>query len=124
MGRDTLKHVLSQQLQLLERDFAGLLRSSPTWNDLQARSLDIISLTLHRLSSTVETLPSHQALSVDMRHELRNQLTVIMGYAQLMQHRRAGELPIEASVCLQKIMAIVTHINTSLDQDKQQARNS
>jgi signal transduction histidine kinase len=123
MGRDTLKHVLSQQVQMLEREFESLIQGSPTWNDLQTRSLNVLTINIHRLRNTVESLSAHETLSLDMRHELRNQITVVMGYAQLMLHRRAGDLPMEASVCLHKIMAIVMQINTSLDRNKKKARN-
>lgn len=121
MGRDTLKYVLSQQVQLLERDFDNLKCSGTSWNDLQARSMEIIAITIPRLSNSITTLPNHETLSVDMRHELRNQITIVMGYAQLMLHRRAGEMPLECTAYLQKMMVIVMHINTSLDQDKHQA---
>ena len=124
MGRDTLKHVLSQQVQMLERDFASLVRSSPTWNELQTRSLEIISVTLRRLAITIASLPDPESLSIDMRNELRNQITVVMGYAQLMMHRRAGELSLESTTYLQKMMTIVMQINSSLDRDKKKkARN-
>ena len=121
MGRDTLKYVLSQQVQLLERDFDNLKCSGTSWNDLQVRSMEIIAITIPRLSNSITTLPNHETLSVDMRHELRNQITIVMGYAQLMLHRRAGEMPLECTAYLQKMMVIVMHINTSLDQDKHQA---
>lgn len=123
MGRDTLKHVLRQQVQMLEREFESLIQSSPTWNDLQSRSLNVLTLNIQRLQNTVESLTEHEALSIDMRHELRNQITVVMGYAQLMLHRRAGDLPPKASVSLQKIMALVMQINTLLDRNKKKARN-
>lgn len=121
MGRDTLKYVLSQQVQLLERDFDNLKCSGTSWNDLQVRSMEIIAITIPRLSNSITTLTNHETLSVDMRHELRNQITIVMGYAQLMLHRRAGEMPLECTAYLQKMMVIVMHINTSLDQDKHQA---
>jgi len=123
MGRETLKHSLSQQVQVLEHEFSGIMRSSSTWNDLQTRSLEILAITMRRLSDTITTLPNHETLSIDMRHELRNQITIVMGYAQLMLHRRAGEMPLECTAYLQKMMVIVMHINASLDQDKQQARS-
>ena len=123
MGRDTLKHVLSEQVQTLERDFVSLTQASPTWNDLHLRSLNILTLTIRRLAETVDALPDGEPLSVDMRHELRNQITVVMGYAQLMMHRRAGELPAEAAASLEKIMTVVMRINTSLDRYKKKARN-
>jgi signal transduction histidine kinase len=123
MGRDTLKHVLRQHVQMLEHEFQTLLRTSSTWNALQTRSLDILTINIHRLSTTVESLADHESLSLDMRHELRNQITVVMGYAQLMLHRRAGELPPEASVCLHNMMVLVMHINTCLDRNKKKARN-
>lgn len=123
MGRDTLKHVLSQQVQVLEREFESLMRSSRTWNDLQTRSLDVLTINIRRLRTTVDDLEDQSALSLDMRHELRNRITVIMGYAQLMLHRRAGDLPKEASASLNKIMSLVMQINTSLDRNKKHARN-
>lgn len=123
MGRDTLKHVLSQQVHMLEREFESLIQSSPAWNDLQTRSLNVLTINIRRLHNTVESLSDHEPLSLDMRHELRNQITVVMGYAQLMLHRRAGNLPPEASSCLNNIMSIVMQINTSLDRTKKKARN-
>jgi signal transduction histidine kinase len=123
MGRDTLKHVLSQRVQLLERDFTGLLHSGTAWNDLHIRSLDIIKLTIRRLAETIDTLSTDEEISIDMRHELRNQITVVMGYAQLMLHRRAGALPPEASSYLRQMMMTVLDMNTFLDDNRHQARN-
>jgi signal transduction histidine kinase len=124
MGRETLKHILSQQVQVLERDFSGIMRSSNSWNDLQSRSLNVISITIRRLTNTIDSLSSREALSLDMRHELRNQLTILMGYAQLMLHRRAGEMPQDAAATLKKMMTLILNMNASLDEDKYEARNS
>ena len=124
MGRETLKNTLSQQVQVLERDFSVIMRSTTTWNDLQTRSLNVLSITIHRLTTTIDSLPARGALTLDMRHELRNQLTILMGYAQLMLHRRAGEMPQEASATLKKMMTLILHMNASLDEDRFEARNS
>jgi signal transduction histidine kinase len=120
VGRDILKQTLSQQVRQLEQDFNALSRSSTTWNDLQLRSLDTLAFNIRRLSISVDELPS-TPLSNNSRHELRNQLTVILGFAQVMLHRRAGEMPLESTVYLQKIVIMVNRINDYLDHDQPQA---
>jgi signal transduction histidine kinase len=119
VGRDILKQTLHQQVRQLEHDFNALNRSSNTWNDLQLRSLDTLAFNIRRLSSSVEDLPN-TPLTNNTRHELRNQLTVILGFAQVMLHRRAGEMTLEATVHLQKMVIMVNRINDFLDYDQQQ----
>ena len=124
MSRNPLKHIITHQAQTLEHDFIALTNTTTTWNDLQRRSIEIIEINIKRLITIIEALPSHnEPLSHDIRHDLRNRLTVIIGYAQLMLHRRAGVLPIDGAVFLQKIIIMSAHINTAIDHDKYQAQN-
>jgi signal transduction histidine kinase len=123
MGRETLKHTLSQQVRLLEHDYIALSHTSTTWNELQVRSLDTLVFNIQRLMVSINSL-SDGPMGDGTRHELRNQLTVVLGFAQVMMHRRAGELSAEAMTHLQSIALVVDRINQALERDQRQARNA
>jgi len=124
MSGDLLKHILSPHAQALKHDFLSLRRALTDANDLQRRSLDILDIDITRLITLIDDLPTHhEPLSHDLRHDLRNRLTVIIGYAQIMMHRRAGTLTGDTLGLLQKIISMSHHINTAIEHDKNKARS-
>jgi len=117
--RSTLKRTLLYHLQMIERDYMCLDLSIAQGSDLQIRSLETLGISIDRMRMIVDSTPvSQHPLCSIIRHDIFNQITIIGGFAQLLQEKRVGPLASEAKLYLEKILVTRMHIETALVADK------
>jgi hypothetical protein len=117
--RSTLKRTLLYHLQMLQRDFMCLDLSIAQGSDMQIRSLETLGLSIDRLRMIVDSTPTSQCVLCSViRHNIFNQVTVISGFAQLLQEKRVGPLANESKLYIEKILAARMHIEAALLTDK------
>jgi hypothetical protein len=117
-----LKAILLQAIQTLNQNFMDLGLSIEHATDLQISSLETLRISINELQHTIEVLSDEPLCSVE-RHDMRNQLTVIGGFAQLLQHKRTGALENRSISFLQNILATAHVIADILEADKARRPN-
>lgn len=115
-----LKQSITGLIQDIEHNFLSLSLDIHSISDLQWRSLGTLGLSIKALSSNVEEMIiTQETLASITRHDLYNQITVISGFAQILKHKRAGNLEATTIIYLDKIVEICGHIEVALKADKQ-----
>jgi hypothetical protein len=117
--RQTLKHTLTQNLQMMERDYKCLDLSVRPWNELQIHSLETLRTSLRRLRQTVGHFPVSEApISAAARQDIYNQLAIIGGFVQILLDKTVGEVGFAANISLENILNAGRDMKDALEADK------
>jgi|GEM_PF-1701176 len=117
--RQLLKQALTQHVQVLGRNFKSLDLSVLPWNEVQISSLETLRMSIQRLKQTIGyASPSDGPLDARTRQELYNELTIIIGFSQILFFKEAGDLSLLSSAALQTILKTSAQIQDALEADK------
>jgi len=117
--RQTLKHTLTQHLQMMDRDYKCLDLSVRPWNELQIHSLETLRTSLRRLRQTVGQFPtSDDPIRVAARQDIYNQLAIIGGFVQILLDKTVGEVGFAATTSLENILNAGRYMKDALEADK------
>jgi hypothetical protein len=118
----TLKRTLTQSIRMIDYDFMCLDLSTRSTSSLELRQLEALGMNIERLQLTLEGLPSSQdACGRRIRHELRQQISIISTRTQLLGLKYKDRLEADALVHLSKILVECEHMIEVLEKLKQAA---
>lgn len=109
----SIKNTLMQQIQMIDHDFMGLTRNMAQANDTQIRNMEAIKASIDSLRGMIEALPDGP-VALSLCHEMRNQLTVIRGFAEILKYEWAGALEAAAKVFVDKILDFTRLIEATI----------
>ena len=110
----SIKSTLMQQIQRVDHDFTSLRRNMPQANDMQIRNLEAIKVSIDSLHGIIEALPDGP-VALSLCHDMRNQLTVIRGFAEVLKYEWAGALENAAHVFVDKILDFTRLIEATIE---------
>lgn len=113
-----VKSTLMQQIRMIDHDFMCLEINMPQATDLQLRNLEAIRASIDSLGSMIEAL-SDAHVSLTLCHDMRNQLTIIRGFTEVLKYEWAGRLEAEAMVFVDKILDVTRLIEATLETNKE-----
>jgi hypothetical protein len=107
------KSTLMQQIQMLDHNFMGLTRSMSQANDLQIHNLEAIKASISSLRGMIEALPDGP-VALSLCHDMRNQLTVIRGFTEVLKYEWVGALDTAAKVFVDKVLDFTRLIEAAI----------
>jgi hypothetical protein len=108
------KSTLMQQSRMIDDDFMGLTRNMLQANDMQLRNLEAIKTSIDSLQGMIEALPDGP-IALKLCHDMRNQLTVMRGFTELLKYGWAGALDAAAIVFVDKILDFTRLIEATIE---------